>query len=127
MRSLILISSGVAALAMAAGASAQNAPTANPPTRPATSAASKPAGQLGNSGGGLSMHMTPQEARRAFRNMDTNHDGFLDRSEFMRNGDSGQRFAGCDTNHDGKLSEAEYVACSQRPPTREQAQDPEGH
>lgn len=116
MRSSILVL-GMAALGMTAGAFAQNAPTATPPTRPATSSASKPAGQLGNSGGGLGVGMTPREAQLAFQNMDTNHDGFLDRSEFMHNGDSGQRFAGCDTNHDGKLSEAEYVACSQRPPT----------
>lgn len=120
MRSLVLIFSGMAVLGMAAGASAQNAPTNNPQTQPATSTATKPAGQLDNSGGGLSMHMTPQEARQAFENMDTNHDGFLDRSEFTRNGDSGQRFAGCDTNHDGKLSEAEYVTCSQRPPAAAQ-------
>jgi hypothetical protein len=56
----------------------------------------------------------------AFGNMDANHDGFLDRSEFMHNGDSGQRFAGCDVNRDGKLSEAEYVQCSQRPATNDQ-------
>lgn len=127
MRSLTFVFSSMAALGMAAGAFAQNAPTTNPPTRPATSTANKPAGQLGNSGGGLSMHMTPREARMAFRNMDTNHDGYLDKSEFMRNGDSGQRFAGCDTNHDGKLSEAEYVACSQRPPTSGEAEDGQGH
>jgi hypothetical protein len=52
--------------------------------------------------------------------MDANHDGFLDRTEFMHSGDSGQRFPGCDTNHDGKLSEAEYVACSQRPAAQQQ-------
>lgn len=117
MRSVALIISGAAAIGLAFGAQAQNTPTANPPTQPATSAASKPAGQMGNSGGGLSMGMTAREARMAFQNMDTNHDGFLDRAEFTRNGDTGQRFPGCDTNHDGKLSEAEYVACSQRPPT----------
>ncbi|WIG55990.1 MAG: hypothetical protein OJF61_001778 [Rhodanobacteraceae bacterium] len=116
MRSVPVVFTGIVAIGFALAAQAQNAPTANPPTQPATSAANKPNGQLDNSGGGLSMHMTPREARMAFRNMDTNHDGFLDRTEFTRNGDSGQRFAGCDTNHDGKLSEAEYVACSQRPP-----------
>jgi hypothetical protein len=120
MRTSILAFCGIAALGMAAGASAQNAPTANPPTQPATSTGNKPAGQLGNSGGGLSMHMTPREARMAFQNMDANHDGFLDRTEFMHSGDSGQRFPGCDTNHDGKLSEAEYVACSQRPAAQQQ-------
>jgi len=107
-------------MGFALGAQAQNTPTANPPTQPATSNANKPAGQLGNSGGGLSMHMTPREARMAFQNMDTNHDGVLDLSEFTRNGDSGQRFAGCDTNRDGKLSEAGYVACPQRPPAQQQ-------
>ena len=122
MRSASVVFTGIVAIGFALGAQAQNAPTANPPTQPATSSANKPNGQLGNSGGGLSMHMTPREARMAFKNMDTNHDGFLDRSEFTRNGDSGQRFPGCDTNHDGKLSEAEYVACSQRPPTQQQQQ-----
>jgi hypothetical protein len=120
MRSLKLVFFGLAAVGMSAGALAQNAPTQNPPTQPATQAGSKPAGQLGNSGGGLSMGMTPREAQMAFGNMDANHDGFLDRSEFMHNGDSGQRFAGCDVNRDGKLSEAEYVQCSQRPATQDQ-------
>ncbi|MES2403978.1 MAG: EF-hand domain-containing protein [Pseudomonadota bacterium] len=120
MRSVSVVFTGIVAMGFALAAQAQNTPTANPQTQPATSAANKPNGQLGNSGGGLSMHMTPREARMAFRNMDINHDGFLDRSEFTRNGDSGQRFAGCDTNHDGKLSEAEYVARSQRPPTQPQ-------
>jgi hypothetical protein len=106
------------ALGLAAGALAQNAPTANPQTQPATSTAGKPAGQMGNSGGGLNMHMTPREARMAFQHMDTNHDGVLDRTEFTHSGDSGQRFPGCDTDRDSKLSEAEYVACSQRPPTQ---------
>jgi len=124
MRSVTLLFTAVAALGMTAAASAQNDPTATPPTHPATSGASKPAGQMGNSGGGLSMHMSPREARMAFHSMDTNHDGVLDRSEFMHNGDSGQRFAGCDTDHDGKLSEAEYVACSQRPPTADDQQHP---
>jgi hypothetical protein len=118
MRPLNLIFIGIAAAGMAAGAFAQNAPTQNPPSQPATTTANKPAGQLGNSGGGLSTNMTPQEARMAFRNMDTNSDGFLDRPEFTRNGDSGQRFPGCDTDRDGKLSMAEYVQCSQRPTTQ---------
>ncbi|HVU81590.1 MAG TPA: EF-hand domain-containing protein [Rhodanobacteraceae bacterium] len=122
MRSVPVVFTSIVSIGFAVAAQAQNAPTANPPTQPATSSASKPAGQLGNSGGGLGMHMSPREARMAFQNMDTNRDGFLDRTEFMRNGDSGQRFAGCDTNRDGKLSEAEYVACSQRPPTQEQQQ-----
>jgi hypothetical protein len=122
MRKLILPFCGMAALGMAAGAFAQNTPTGNPPTQPATSTASKPAGQMGNSGGGLGMQMTPREARMAFQNMDANHDGFVDRAEFTHNGDSGQRFPGCDTNGDGKLSEAEYVACSQRPATQSQSQ-----
>lgn len=121
MRPLNLVFIGVAAAGMAAGAFAQNTPTQNPPTQPATQSATHPAGQLGNSGGGLGVNMTPQQARMAFQNMDTNHDGFVDRSEFMQNGDSGQRFAGCDTNRDGKLSQAEYVQCSQRPATQEQA------
>ncbi|HVX04518.1 MAG TPA: EF-hand domain-containing protein [Rhodanobacteraceae bacterium] len=120
MRSLPMVFTGIVAIGVALAAQAQNTPTANPPTQPATSSANKPAGQLGNSGGGLSMHMSPREARMAFRNMDTNHDGFLDRTEFTRNGDTGQRFPGCDTNRDGKLSEAEYVACSQRPATQQQ-------
>jgi hypothetical protein len=120
MRSLKHVFFGLAAVGMSAGALAQNAPTQNPPTQPATKIGSKPAGQLGNSGGGLSTGMTPREAQMAFGNMDANHDGFLDRSEFMHNGDSGQRFAGCDLNRDGKLSEAEYVQCSQRPATHEQ-------
>jgi hypothetical protein len=117
MRNINLVFIGLAAIGFAAGAAAQNVPTKNPSTKPATSTANKPAGQLGNSGGGLSTNMTPREARMAFSNMDTNHDGFLDRSEFMHSGDSGQRFAGCDSNRDGKLSRAEYVACSQRPTT----------
>ncbi|HKZ12021.1 MAG TPA: EF-hand domain-containing protein [Rhodanobacteraceae bacterium] len=120
MRTSILAFCGTAVLGMAAGAYAQNTPTNNPPTQPATSTASKPAGQMGNSGGGLGMQMTPREAQMAFQNMDTNHDGFLDRSEFTHSGDSGQRFPGCDSDHDGKLSEAEYVACSQRPATQSQ-------
>jgi Ca2+-binding EF-hand superfamily protein len=77
---------------------------------------------MDNSGGGLGMQMTPREAQMAFQNMDTNHDGFLDRPEFTHSGDSGQRFPGCDSDHDGKLSEAEYVACSQRPATQSQLQ-----
>ena len=121
MRSLDLVFIGITAAGMSVGAFAQNTPTQNPPTSPATQTSNKPAGQLGNSGGGLSTNMTPREARMAFQNLDANHDGFVDRTEFMRNGDSGQRFAGCDTNHDGKLSMAEYVQCSQRPATQEDA------
>lgn len=121
MRSLNLVFLGVAAAGMAGGAFAQNTPTQNPPTQPASTTANKPAGQLDNSGGGLSTNMTPREARMAFRNMDTNSDGFLDQSEFMHSGDSGQRFPGCDTNRDGKLSMAEYVQCSQRPAAQGQA------
>jgi hypothetical protein len=122
MRTSILAFCGMAALGMAAGAFAQNTPTNNPPTQPATSTASKPTGQMDNSGGGLGMQMTPREAQMAFQNMDSNHDGFLDRSEFTQRGDSGQRFPGCDTDRDGKLSEAEYVTCSQRPATQSQSQ-----
>lgn len=118
IRDLVFI--GIATAGTAAGAFAQNTPTQNPPTQPATQTANHPAGQLGNSGGGLSTNMTPEEARAAFRNMDTNRDGFLDRTEFMHNGDSGQRFAGCDSNRDGKLSMTEYVQCSQRPASQEQ-------
>lgn len=117
MRSLNLIFIGLAAAGVATGALAQNTPTQTPPTQPASTTGSKPAGQLGNSGGGLSTNMTPRQARMAFRNMDSNSDGFLDRSEFTHNGDSGQRFPGCDANRDGKLSMAEYVQCSQRPAT----------
>ncbi|MGN6314613.1 MAG: EF-hand domain-containing protein [Rhodanobacteraceae bacterium] len=117
MRFITLIFSGAALVSATCGyAQSVNSPTPrNTPMAPATTTANKPAGQLGNSGGGLSQSMTPQQAAMAFRNMDTNHDGFVDQSEFMQGGDSGQRFAGCDTNHDGKLSEAEYVECSQRP------------
>jgi hypothetical protein len=115
MRFVNLVFIGLAAAGMASGALAQNTPSQNPPTKPATQSANHPAGQLGNSGGGLSTNMTPREARMAFRNMDTNSDGFLDRSEFTHSGDSGQRFPGCDTNRDGKLSMIEYVQCSQRP------------
>lgn len=121
MRSLNLVFVGLAAAGMATVALAQNTPTQNPPTQPATDTGSKPAGQLGNSGGGLGTNMTPDEARMAFRNMDSNSDGFLDLSEFMHSGDSGQRFPGCDSNRDGKLSEVEYVQCSQRPATQDQA------
>lgn len=117
MRSLDLVFVGLVTVGFAAGAVAQNTPTQNPPTQPATDMGSKPAGQLGNSGGGLGQNMTPHEAQMAFKNMDANSDGYLSRAEFMHNGDSGQRFPGCDTNHDGKLSQAEYVQCSQRPAT----------
>jgi hypothetical protein len=117
---------GGVALAMCATCGYAQSSTDNTPTRqstpvqPATGAANKPAGQLDNSGGGLSQGMTPDEARMAFQNLDSNHDGYVSQSEFMANGDSGQRFPGCDLDHDGKLSEAEYVQCSQRPPTNGQ-------
>lgn len=92
----------------------------NVPAEPATPAANSPGSGMSNSGGGLSQNMTPAEAASAFRNLDTNHDGYLDRSEFTRYGDSGQRFPGCDTDGDGKLGETEYVACSQRPADTDQ-------
>ena len=121
MRITTMIFSG-AALALCATCSfaqATNSPTPqDTPMAPATTSGGKPAGQLSNFGGGLSQNMTPEDAAKAFKNMDTNHDGYVDRSEFMRTGDTGQRFPGCDTNHDGKLSEAEYVQCSQRPATQ---------
>ena len=129
MRTITMIFSG-AALALCATcgyAQAVNTPTPqDTPMAPASTTGNKPAGQLSNSGGGLSQNMSPQEASMAFRNMDTNHDGFVDQSEFMHSGDSGQRFPGCDVDHDGKLSQAEYLQCSQRPATQSGSMNQQG-
>lgn len=116
----------VAVLALAGCATTPNTATTNEQSmgttsqngmtsQPATNTGNKPGSGMINSGGGLSQNMTPQEAAMAFRNMDTNSDGYVDKSEFTRYGDSGQRFNGCDSNDDGKLTLSEYVACSQRP------------
>ena len=119
MRSITMIFGGAALALCATCTYAQdtNSPTPqDTPIAPASTSGNKPAGGMVNSGGGLSQGMNPQEAAMAFGNMDTNHDGFVDRSEFMHSGDSGQRFPGCDIDHDGKLSQTEYLQCSQRPP-----------
>ena len=58
-----------------------------------------------------------QCAARRFVELDANHDGFVDQSEFVANGDSGQRFPGCDVDGDGKLTLHEFLACAQRPAT----------
>lgn len=83
---------------------------------PANDQASKP----GNSGNGLGYGMTPADADRVFDFLDTNHDGFVDRSEFMVNGDSGQRFPGCDVDGDGKLTRMELERCAAQPATNSQ-------
>ncbi len=94
----------------------QNVPAAqNPNLQPANPQASKP----GNMGNGLQWGMSPRDANRTFDRLDTNHDGYVDESEFMVNGDSGQRFAGCDANGDGKLSRAEFVNCAQASPAQQ--------
>lgn len=106
----------VAMLALAGCASSPTVINPNGTTgKYATDVGNKPNGQLDNAGGGLSQNMTPREADMAFRTMDTNNDGYVDKSEFMHYGDSGQRFNGCDTDGDGKLTPQEYIACSQRP------------
>ena len=83
---------------------------------PADNQASKP----GNSGNGLGYGMTPADADRVFDFLDTNHDGFVDRSEFTVNGDSGQRFPGCDVDGDGKLTRMELERCAAQPATNSQ-------
>jgi hypothetical protein len=94
----------------------QNVPAAqNPNLAPASTAGSKPGSGMVNSGNGLSQGMTPQQASRMFDQLDVNHDGFMDQSEFMHYGDSGQRFPGCDSDGDGKLNRTEFMACAQRP------------
>src|SRR6185437_13405323 len=81
---------------------------------PADEQASKP----GNSGNGLGYtNCDTDAAARAFARLDANHDGFVDQSEFVANGDSGQRFPGCDVDGDGKLTLHEFLACAQRPAT----------
>ncbi len=47
-----------------------------------------------------------------FDQLDANHDGFLDRSDFeaMRKAHGQKRFADMDTNHDGKISKEEMLA-----------------
>ena len=120
MRHITTIFYGIALTALAAGASlaqAQDSQVGNPQTQPATQSASKPGSGMVNSGNGLASGMSPAEADRMFDQLDSNHDGYLDRAEFTQNGDSGQRFPGCDTNGDHKLSRAEFVQCSQQPPT----------
>ncbi len=83
---------------------------------PATDQASKP----GNAGNGLGYGMGPADADRVFDFLDTNHDGFVDRSEFTVNGDSGQRFPGCDMDGDGKLTRMELERCAAQPATDSQ-------
>lgn len=46
---------------------------------------------------------------KRFNDMDTNHDGSIDKSEFRAMMD--KRFIEMDTNHDGKLTKEEMLAC----------------
>ncbi|MER3546795.1 MAG: hypothetical protein C4338_03975 [Rhodanobacteraceae bacterium] len=65
-------------------------------------------------GNGLQWGMNAEKAMKVFANFDTNQDGFVDKSEFMVNGGSGQRFpAATDANVDGKLSRTEFINCAQ--------------
>lgn len=43
-----------------------------------------------------------------FKQLDTNHDGYITKAEAVRSADVTARFAQLDSNHDGKISVAEY-------------------
>ena len=67
-------------------------------------------GQGGARPEGESMNCTPREnpAHALFRRwdkLDTNHDGFVSKDEYLR--EASERFDLADTNHDGKLSKEE--------------------
>jgi hypothetical protein len=103
--------------------SPQHVPAAqNPNLAPASTAGAMPGSGMVNSGNGLSQNMTPRQASGMFDHLDINHDGFIDRDEFTRQGDSGQRMPGCDSDGDGKLNRAEFMNCAQKPATQSDSQ-----
>jgi hypothetical protein len=49
------------------------------------------------------------DAAPMFKELDTNHDGFLSRSEAKRSADVTARFTQLDVNHDNRVSLREYT------------------
>lgn len=67
--------------------------------------AEQPAQPEPNMGGGTEQNM--QKSKSVCARLDTNHDGYISRSEFKASGQTKSTFSAADTTHRGKLTVAE--------------------
>lgn len=75
---------------------------------PVAALAANPAEQSSGASPAQSAAAAPDQVPPMFKQLDSNHDGYITKAEAARSADVTARFDQLDANHDGKISLAEY-------------------